>query len=231
MNAHAPIAGKGHNNPPSPIEEIQSSYDGLFLEIGNWLDGNAVDDAEGLRAVENLRSDLKAAKKDATDSKEAEYRPHKDAGHAVIQAWKPFLADLARMDEGLLEAMRSFKLAQAEAEKAAQREAYRKADEARREAEEAARTVRASDLEARREADAAAQAAMDAQKAATRAKPTTKGLRTVWKHEIQDQRAAINWIARNDRDAMGAFLAEYVRRNFRDVEIAGVRKWSTKEAF
>ena len=58
-----------------------------------------------------------------------------------------------------------------------------------------------------------------------------KGLRTVHKYEITDGRAAINWIAKNDKEAVAEFVTEYVRRNHQTAQISGVRVWETKEAF
>ena len=42
---------------------------------------------------------------------------------------------------------------------------------------------------------------------------------------------ALNWIARNDRDAVTAFIEEYVRRNFKTLTIEGVKVTTEKEAF
>ena len=63
------------------------------------------------------------------------------------------------------------------------------------------------------------------------AKDTVKGLRTVTKYEITDHRALLHWIAKNDRDAITAFIDEYVRRNHKTATITGVRVWEDKEAF
>ena len=58
-----------------------------------------------------------------------------------------------------------------------------------------------------------------------------KGLRTVHRHEITDHRAALHWIAANDREAITAFIDAYAAKHFKDKPIAGVRVWAEKEAF
>jgi hypothetical protein len=58
-----------------------------------------------------------------------------------------------------------------------------------------------------------------------------KGMRTVHLYEITDHRAALNWIAKNDRDAITAFIEAYVDKNHKAMSIDGVRQWSEKQAF
>ena len=67
--------------------------------------------------------------------------------------------------------------------------------------------------------------------AAKAGKDTVKGMRTIQVYKIEDHRAALNWIARNDRDAITAFIEEYVRRNFKARPIDGVAVATAKEAF
>ena len=101
-----------------------------------------------------------------------------------------------------------------------------------RAAHEAALAASAADIDAQRAADAAkaeAEAAAKAAKAAS--KNQVKGLRTVTKYEITDHRDALHWIAQHDRDAVTAFIEDYVRRNHRAANIAGVRVWQEKEAY
>jgi membrane protein involved in colicin uptake len=120
------------------------------------------------------------------------------------------------------------------AEKAeAERKARAEAEAKRREAEKAARKADAADIEAQREAAEAMEAAKQAQaEAAAASKDTVKGLRTVTKYEVTDHRALLHWIAKNDRDAITAFVDEYARRNHRDIVGAeGLNVWQEKVAF
>ena len=101
-----------------------------------------------------------------------------------------------------------------------------------RKAQEAARNAAVNDLEAQRQAAAAMEAAEAAQKAAMAAKnDTVKGLRTVTRHAVDDHKAALHWIAANDREAVTAFIEAYAAKNHKDKTIAGVRVWQEKEAF
>lgn len=102
----------------------------------------------------------------------------------------------------------------------------------RREADAAAAKANAADVDAQREVAAARQAAIDAENATkAAAKDSVKGLRTVHHYEITDHKAALHDIAVNDREAVTAFIEDYVRRNHRARGIKGVRVWTAKEAF
>ncbi|TAE79416.1 MAG: hypothetical protein EAY76_07485, partial [Alphaproteobacteria bacterium] len=116
---------------------------------------------------------------------------------------------------------------------AARKEAERQAWEATRAAQEAARQADVSNIEAQREAAAAIAAAEEAQRlAAAAAKDTVKGMRTVTRYEITDYRALLNWIAKNDRDAITAFIEDYARKEHKVIADAeGIRVWQEKEAF
>jgi hypothetical protein len=48
---------------------------------------------------------------------------------------------------------------------------------------------------------------------------------------IESHKDALNWIARNDREAVTAFIEDYVRRNFKGRAIEGVKVTTEKEAF
>ncbi len=48
----------------------------------------------------------------------------------------------------------------------------------------------------------------------------------VHRYEIEDHRAALHWIAQNDRDAMTAFIEAYVAKNHKEALIAGVKRWT-----
>lgn len=94
------------------------------------------------------------------------------------------------------------------------------------------RAADAANIEAQREAARIQREAQEAQrKAATLAADKTRGIRTVAKYEITDHRAALHWIAKNDREAVTAFIQDYVRRNHKDRAIEGVKSWTEKEAF
>jgi len=125
-----------------------------------------------------------------------------------------------------------FKRKLAEEKEAAKRKAYEEARAKERAAEEAAAKAKVSSYDETVEADRLKHEAIEAKKAASAAnKDKVTGLRTVTKYEIEDHRAALHDIAEKDRDAMTAFIEEYVRRNYKARAIRGVKVWQEKEAY
>ena len=226
------LAHAGHNMPPDPIDEAVAPYADAISEAESWLDGVAVENEGQMKAVDDLTKQIKAALKDVKEGQTSEAAPHHDAHKAALARWKPTLDDLARIRDGLVGLVSGFKAKLAAEKKAAERAAWEAADKARREAEAKAAAADLTNIEAQREAAEAKQAALDAVKAAqAQAKDTVKGMRMVQRYEITDHKAALHHIAANDRDAMTAFIEDYVRRNFKVKPIAGVRVWENKEAF
>ena len=222
----------GGNNPPDPIDTITAAYDETRAEAENWTDGVLVENEEQMNAVDAIRAsmrqwrlDLERGQKEATAPLHAVYK-------AEMERWKPTIADAKRIEGCLVATVDVFKRKMAADKAAAEKAAWEETNRLRREAEEKARQADASNLEAQREAEAAKQAALDAEKAArAAAKESPKGLRTVTKYDIEDHKAALHWIARNDKDAMTAFIDEYVRRNHKGARIDGVKVWQEKEAY
>lgn len=226
------LATIGDNNPPDPIDEALAPYGDTITEAEAWLDGAAVESEGQMKAVDDLTKGIKAALKDINAAEKSAAAPLHDAWKAEKARWKPTIDDLARIRDGLVAAASSFKAKLAAEKEAERRAAWEAADKARREAEEQAAKANAADIDAQREADAAKQAAVEAQKAAQAAsKDTVKGMRKVTRYEVTDHRDALHWIAREDREAITAFVDEYVRKNHKKTPITGVRVWEEKEAF
>jgi len=230
MNAPAKI---GHNVPPDPIDDALAPYGDAISEAENWLDGSPVENEAQMKEVDALLKQVKAAKKAVGDAEESAAKPIYDQWKAEKAKFAPTLADLDRIAKGLIAINDGFKrklaAEKAEAARIAQEEMWRKA----REAEEAARKANAGDIEAQREA-AARQEAFDAAEAEARAaaKDTVKGMRTVTRYEITDHRALLNWIAKNARDDVTAFIEEWARKNHKAHSDAdGLRVWKEREAF
>lgn len=229
MNIQSDI---GHNNPPDPIDEATAPYADFIEEAEGWLDGEPVSTEEQMKAVDALTKQIKSALKDVKAGEESEAKPVYDEWKSIKARWKPAIEDLTRISKGLVAIVGDYKKKLADEKRAAEKAAWEAADKARREAEAKAADAIASNIDAQREADAAKEAALEAVKAAQAAgKDTVKGMRKVTRHEITDMRAAVNWIARNDKDAMADFVTEYVRRNHKTTSIEGVRVWEEKEAF
>ena len=221
-----------HNCPPDPIDEALAPYGDAIEEAENWLDGTPVENEDQMNAVDALIKTIRKAKTDLAKAEKSETAPLHDAWKAEIARWKPTKEDIERRLKGLAAVVDPFKRKLAEEKEAAKRAAYEDARRKEREAEEAAAKADVSDYEASVEADRLKAEALDAKKAAAAAnKDTVKGLRTVTKHEITDHRAALHWIAKNDKDAVTAFIEEYVRSNHKTATIDGVKVWTQKEAY
>lgn len=231
MNDMTP-AGLGHNNPPCPIEAVLAEYDGTITEAQNWADGEPVTDEAGMNAVDAVLKEfkryataLKGAAKERTD-------PLHKAWKAEVAAVKVYTDDAAILQDALVKTVGPFKQKLAAEKAEAERKAWEETNRLRREAEEAERRANAADVDQQREVAAAKSAAIEAEKAAkVAAKSAPKGMRTVTKYKITDHRAALHWIAAQDRDAMTAFIEEYTRRNHAAAPIDGVEVWTEREPF
>lgn len=222
--------GPGHNNPPDPIEQILEQWDGVILEAENWLDGEPAADADQVEGAERVLGLIKVCKKELTEGQKSATGPLHKAWKDEVARWKIVTDDMDRLVKGLLACVEPYKLRQMAEQEEAKRAAYAEAERVRREAEATAAAASAADINAQRQAAAMraeAQAAEDAASAA--AKSRVKGLRTVKRFEVTDRRQALNWIATHDPEALAGFVVEYARTHTDD--IAGVRRWTEKEAF
>lgn len=229
MNQQATI---GHNNPPDPIEDVIAEYAAIIDEAQNWTDGQLVENEGQMKAVDAILKEFKSYRTALTKAGKERTEPLHKAWKAEVAAVKVYTDDADMIQKALVAAVDPFKRKLAAEKAAKEREEWEKANAARKAAEEAARKANAADLDAQRELEAARQAAIDAENAAkAQAKDSVKGMRTVHKYSVEDYRAAVNWIAKNDKDAMRAFVDEYVRRNHKTTAIEGVNTWTEKEAF
>lgn len=230
MNTPAPI---GHNAPPDPIDTITAQYDAERSEAENWLDGSPVTNEAQMNEVDALRKAMRSWRLDLEKGQKSASAPMHDAWKAELARWKPTLDDAARIEACLVAAVDDFKRKLAAEKEAARKEAERLAWEETRKAQEAARSANASDIEAQRVAAAQIEVAEEAQRlAAIAAKDTVKGLRTVTRYEVTDHRALLNWIAKNDRDAVTAFIDDWARKEHKACANAdGLKVWTEKEAF
>ena len=229
-------AGIGHNQAPAevidPMELAVSAFSDDREMAQMWLDGRKVENQGQMEAVDALSVTMREALKDLEVAKEGEYRPHKVLSDSVIAKYKPTLEDYGIIIKGLVGLVGPFKkkLADDAAEKT--RLAFEAARKLEREAEAKVAAADVSDIDAQREAVVAKKEAIDAHKVAKSvSKEKPKRMRSVTKHEITDHKAALHWIAVNDRDAMTAFIEEYVHKNHKGPAINGVKVWTSKEAF
>lgn len=226
------MPAQGHNNPPDPIDEAIAPFGDAISEAENWLDGSTVETEDQMKAVDAIIKEIRSAKSALAAAEKSATAPLHDAWKSEIARWKPTREDVDRRLKGLVAVVDAFKRRLAEEREAAKRAAYEEARRKEREAEAAARAADATNYEAVTEAARLQAEAIEAKKAAQAAsKNTVKGLRTVTKHEVTDHRAALHWIAANDRDAITAFVEEYARQNHKRAQIDGVNVWTEKEAF
>jgi len=222
----------GHNNPPDPIDEALAPYGDAIEEAQNWLDGKPIENEDQLKATDALLKTIKSALKDLNAARDEATKPLHEAWKKEVERWKPTQDDLNRKIKGLVACQDPFKRALSAQMEAKKRAAWEDAEKAKREAEDAAQAAQASDIAAQREvAEKVAQAQRAFKEASATQNYKVKGMRTVHRYEIEDHRAALHWIAQNDRDAMTDFIETYVSKNHKDTEINGVRRWTEKGAF
>jgi len=229
------MTNRDHNNPPDPIDEAIAPFADYIAEAELWLDGSPVENEDQMRAVDGLTRQIKAAKKAVEAAEESEAKPVYDQWKAAKARFKPTLGDLDRIVKGLVAAVDGFKRNLSAQKEAASKEAERLAWAAAAEAREAAMSADPSDIEAQRnvakkraEADAARRLASEAIRDAIR----LTGLRVVYRYEVVDHRALLNWIAINARDDLTAFVDEWARSHHNAFPQAdGLRVWSEKESF
>lgn len=229
MNAPAAI---GHNGF-DPIDEALAPFGDVISEAESWLDGQKVETEGQMKAADTLLKGIKSARKAVDDARDASTKPLHEAWKTEVARWKPTQDDLDRLAKGLIALLDDFKRKLAAEKEAARKAAEAEAWEKTRAAQEAARLADAGNIEATRAAAAAMEEAEAAQQAAMVAsKDTVKGLRTVTRYEITDHKALLNWIAKNDRDAITAFIEDYARKEHKVIANAeGIRVWTEKEAY
>jgi len=227
------LATIGHNAPPDPIDEATAPFADIISEAEGWLDGQAVETEGQMQAADALIKGVKAARKAVDDARDIATKPLHEAWKGEVARWKPTQDDLDRIVKGLVALVDRFKRKLAAEKEAARKEAERLAWEKTRAAQEAARVADAANIEATRAAAAAMAEAEEAQRQAQAAgKDTVRGLRTVTQYEVTDHRALLHWIAKNDRDAITAFVDDYARKEHKVIANAeGIRVWQEKEAF
>lgn len=232
MTLANPRAVVGGNNPPDPIDLALQPYSDILEEVANWLDGATVENDGQLKVTDALLKELKAARKAVDDARDENTKPLHEVWKAEVARWKPTQDDLERQVKCLIAAQAPYKAKLAAEKEAARIKAQQEADAKAEAARQAHMAANAANIEEQRKADELIKEAEEAQRAASRAaKDTVKGMRTVKVYAIESHKLALNWIAKNDRDALTVFIEEYVRRNFKDRQIDGVAVETKKESF
>ena len=218
------VAGIGHNAPPHIA--IFAEIDDLYDEAKNWADGEPITSQAMHDQIERLYDGIHDAGKRADALRVEEKKPLDEQVKAVQDRYNPYIqpkkgrVDLAKSAlSDLLTPWRTA-VAKKKAEEAAA--AAAEAEEARRQATEAIRAS-SGNLAAREEAETLLAEARGMEKQARRADKaatTGLGLRTVWRAELVDENAALDWFWGERPDA----FRELIQRLADEAVRAGVRK-------
>lgn len=188
----------------TPFDLIIDELDGLYGEAANWADGEPIQNQEQCDALDKLDKDLLALDKRREELRVEEKRPLDDQIKEIQNRHNPVKDKIARAREALNKLRADWKIREQrrkDAIAAQAREEQRKLEEERRAAERAAAQ---GDLAA---AERAADLKADLQVAANDAKRMEKaakapaGLRTVYRAELVDERAAVAHYWKADRQA------------------------------
>lgn len=211
--------GPGHNNPPA-FDAYSMALDDAYTTARDFLDGQPIETQGQADAIGRIMGEVKRIKKDADAARADEKAPFDAGAKAVQTKWKPLLDRADTILKAAQKPLTAFLQARAAEQAAAAQKAREEAARAMQEAVEASRAAegsveaveRAKSLE--KEADKAAKEAKRAgnAKAHVTGMDRAIGLRTYWTHEITDRRELLNWVAKNDPDALTAMLDEYARK-------------------
>ena len=216
MKQDSNIAVIGHNNPPTPFDEIKEEIESLYEEATNWCDGEAIENQETADKIDTLVGMIKDAAKRGEALRKAEAKPFDDGKKAVQDKFNPLIqkgkgkTDLALSACNQLltpwkQKLERERLAKLEEERKAAEEAQRKAQEEIQKSQ--------GDLEARALAEEQAKQAKQLERQANRtARENTKGMRTIRHVKIADMQALAKWFWVHHRDDLEVFMLEKVKQ-------------------
>lgn len=206
---------KTHNQ--SPFELSKTAIEELYDEAKLWLDGEKVTTQDQADALNTLETRIRKAAKEAEENRKSEAKPFDDGKKEVQERYKPILNKSDEAINAVKAALKPYLLElariQDEKAKAARKEAQRLQEEAMN----AMRERDAANLQSREEAEKIAEAARKAEDAARKAEGEkahakgegrATGLRTVWKAVLSDEREAAAWVWNERREELMAFVQE-----------------------
>lgn len=222
------LATIGHNGAPeqTPYEASVHEVDDLCLEGKNWLDGAPVTTEAEASAIAKLLDLFRQAEKRIDGRRKAEAEPHDKAKAEIQERYNTLIGSTKTVKGSIPLAVEACKRALApwleaeEARKHAEAVAARKAaDEAAERARAAFQAAPVTDLSARIKAERLAGEAKQAEalakdadndRAAARGGARAVTLRTVYRAEVTDRRAVLNWFAANRPDHLAGMLQSAV---------------------
>lgn len=183
----------GHNNPPSPIDELKARVNEFGAAAKAWGQ-SGVNSAKDSDDIDEFTKGARALYKEIDEMRVAEKKPHDDAAKAVQEKYKPLLDLMSDMGKAA-KALRTSYLSKVEAEeRERQRVEREKAAKAEADALAKMEAARANDdLVAQKEAEAEAEKAAETIEAAEKAPKATagSGMRTVRTAEITNPTMAV----------------------------------------
>lgn len=215
----------------SPFELSKQEITDLYDEASQWLDGSPVTTQEQAAAINTLKAAIRAASKKAEENRKVEIKPFQDAAdevqaryneligknktvtgiavkaeEACNAALKPYLLELARIQEEAAKAARQ----EAERQQQIALAAMRERDTANlAQREEAERLV----AEAKKAEEAARKA--EGAKAHAKGEGRATGLRTIYRAVIANEREAAAWVWTDHNTELMQFVQEIADKAIR----------------
>ena len=226
MSQIAPI---GHNNPPTPFDEIETKINDLYDEAKQWLDGEPVTTQDQADALNTLANHIREAAKEAELMRKDEAKPFDDGKKEVQDRYNPLIQKGKGKTELALNAVKSalkpYLLELDRIQEEARQKAREEAERAERDAQAAMQHRDPSNIEHQEEANRLAEQAKEAQKAANKAENAkahakgsgrATGLRTRTKVSIANEREAAGWAWKHDREALMIFVLTQAEKAVRN---------------
>lgn len=226
MNQIAPI---GHNQAPTPFDEIETKINDLYDEAKQWLDGEPVTTQDQADALNTLANHIREAHKEADQMRKEEAKPFDDGKKAVQERYNPLIQKGKGKTEVALNAVKSalkpYLLELDRIQQEAAQKAREEAEQAERDAQAAMQHRDPSNLEQQEEANRLAEQAKAAQQAANKAENAkahakgsgrATGLRTRTKVSIANEREAAGWAWKHDREALMIFVLTQAEKAVRN---------------
>lgn len=176
-------------NAPPPDAVFGLHIDELFTLLSDTLAGGEVSNDEQEAAIDAIMDDFRQASADSDKARKAEAKPFDDGKKAVQAKWKPIIDKADRGVVACREALTPYRTEKQRAKDEAARRAREEAEAREKAAQEAMR--QSDDLEARYAAEQEFEAAKKLTAVANKIDRSATGLRTYWRAEITDRKAAL----------------------------------------
>lgn len=222
------VATIGHNQCPTPFDDIETRINDLYTEAKMWLDGDEVTEQAQADALNTLASQIREAAKEAEEMRKAEAKPFDDGKKAVQERYNPLIQKGKGKTELALNAVKSalkpYLLELDRIQQEAAKKAREEAEQAERDAQAAMQHRDPSNLEQNEEANRLAEQAKSAQQAANKANNAkahakgagrATGLRTRTRVSIENERDAAAWAWKHEREQLMVFILTLAEKSVR----------------